>query len=91
MADKRIEYAMKNFAWGSISNVLTALLGFISRTVFIYTLGETYLGVNGLFGNLLGVLSLAELGIASAVCFSLYKPMAEKNMAISISGMATMI
>lgn len=61
---------------GSVSN---ALLAFISRTVFINILGTEYLGVNGLFTNILGMLSLAELGVGSAVSFSLYKPLAQKD------------
>ena len=47
-------------------------LQFISRTVFIYCLGEEYLGINGLFSNVLGVLSFAELGIGTAINFCLY-------------------
>lgn len=81
MSGSRIEYALKNFAFGTLSNVAVALLNFVSRTVFVYTLGETYLGISGLFTNVLGMLSLADLGIASAVSFSLYKPLAEKDEA----------
>jgi len=55
------------------------ILGFISRTIFIRYLAVEYLGVNGLFTNILSLLSLAELGITSAVVFSLYKPLAEKD------------
>ncbi|HEY5588465.1 MAG TPA: polysaccharide biosynthesis protein, partial [Candidatus Paceibacterota bacterium] len=45
-----------------------------------YILGTTYLGVNGLFTNVLGVLSFAELGIGTAMNYSLYKPVAENNI-----------
>ena len=79
MGESRIQYAAKNFAWGTFSNIINSILGFFSRTVFVYTLGETYLGVNGLFSNILGLLSLAELGIGSAISFSLYKPLAEHD------------
>lgn len=78
----------------SIKNILTALFGqifgilitFISRIVFIRTLGAEYLGLNGLFINILSILSLAELGIGSAMVYSLYKPLAEKNK-IKIQGL----
>ena len=60
--------------------IVSLVLQFISRTVFIYCLGETYLGINGLFSNILGVLSFAELGIGTAINFSLYKPVAENNI-----------
>lgn len=79
MKTSRTEYALRNFASNTMSTAVNALLSFISRTVFVYILGETYLGVSGLFTNILGVLSLAELGVASAVSFSLYKPLAESD------------
>lgn len=59
---------------------VTFVLRFISRTVFIYFLGESYLGVSGLFTNVLGVLSFAELGIGTAINFSLYKPVANHDV-----------
>ncbi len=61
------------------SQLLTIILNFLTRTVFIQILGEEYLGVNGLFSNLLTMLSLAELGIGTAIVFKLYKPIEEHN------------
>lgn len=75
----RTEYAAKNFMWATISTILSTALGFISRTIFIYILGTTYLGVNGLFINILSILSLTELGVGEAINFSLYKPLADKD------------
>ena len=54
-------------------------LNFITRTVFIKTLGESYLGINGLYNNILTVLSLSDLGIGTAIIFKLYKPIEEKD------------
>ncbi len=68
-----------NIVIGSLSLVITQLLAFILRTVFIYTLGSDYLGINGLFTNILSLLSLAELGVSSAITFHLYKPLANNN------------
>lgn len=76
----RTVYAAQNFIWSTIGNLSSSLLGFISRTVFIYTLGTVYLGINGLFTNLIGMLSLAELGVGTAISFSLYKPLAENDI-----------
>lgn len=73
----RTAYMAKNFMWAIVGNLSNSLLGFISRTVFIHMIGTTYLGINGLFANILGMLSLAELGMGSAISFSLYKPLAE--------------
>lgn len=80
MKASRTAYAAKNFAWSMVGNVSNSILGFVSRTIFIYTLGTVYLGVNGLFTNILGMLSFAELGIGSAITFSLYKPLSENNI-----------
>ena len=55
------------------------LLSFVSRTFFIKYLGETYLGVNELLTNILYMLSIAELGLSSAIGFSLYDPLAKKD------------
>lgn len=75
----RTEYMMRNFFWSTIGTLVSTVLNFVSRTVFIYTLGTVYLGVNGLFSNILGMLSFAELGIGGAISFSLYKPLAEND------------
>ena len=52
------------------------LLNFINRTVFIKCLSAEYLGVNGLFTNIITILSLAELGFGEAIVYSMYKPLA---------------
>ena len=70
---------LRNAFWSYFSMIVSLIIQFISRTVFIYYLGENYLGINGLFSNVLGVLSFAELGIGTAMNFSLYKPVAENN------------
>jgi O-antigen/teichoic acid export membrane protein len=75
----RLANTKKNIVFGYISNILSLLFGFGSRTVFIYFLGTTYLGLNGLFLNLLSILSLAELGIGSAMTYALYKPVAQED------------
>ena len=49
------------------------VINFLARTVFIYTLGVQYLGVNGLFTNILTLLSLTELGFGNAIIYSMYK------------------
>lgn len=61
------------------NNLFLNILRFISRTIFIKVLGETYLGINGMLSNVLGLLAFADLGIGSAISFSLYKPLADKN------------
>lgn len=52
------------------------IFSFVTRTVFIDTLGTDYLGINGLYYNILNVLSMADLGIGAAITYALYKPIA---------------
>ena len=59
--------------------LLNLLLTFIVRTLFIHVLGKEYLGINGLFTNILTILSFTELGIGNAIVYSMYKPLAENN------------
>lgn len=76
----RIQKAGKNIIFGYISNLAILLVNFIQRTVFIYVLGRTLSGVNGVYTDVLSVLSLTELGIGTALNYSLYKPVAERNI-----------
>lgn len=75
----RVENTKSNLKINIFSQVTTIILSFVSRSVFIKTLGIDYLGVNGLFTNILSVLSLAELGIGTAIVYSMYKPLSEKD------------
>lgn len=77
--NSRTANSIRNIATGFLGQFITTILGFISRTVFIKCLAEEYLGVNGLFSNILSMLSLAELGIGTAIIYALYKPLAEKD------------
>ena len=79
MKVSRSEYVMKNVSVALVMQVIKNLLGFLSRTVFVYILGAEYLGVNSLFSDILTVLSFAELGIGNAMVFSLYKPISQDN------------
>ncbi|WP_064091683.1 lipopolysaccharide biosynthesis protein [Rossellomorea aquimaris] len=75
----RIQNSLKNIFFGLGAQMLSVSLGFGVRTVFIYTLGVEYLGIEGLFTSVLIMLSLANLGFDSAMIYSLYKPLAEKD------------
>ena len=72
----RTKNSLINMAVGVGGYLLTMLLSFISRMIFIRYLSAAYLGVNGLFSDILGMLNLAELGIGSAMTYSMYKPAA---------------
>ena len=55
------------------------IVPFLMRTAMIYLMGVQYLGLNSLFTSALQVLNLAELGVGSAMVFSMYKPIAEND------------
>lgn len=55
------------------------LTSFIVRTVFIRCLSSDYLGINGLYSSILSMLSLVELGFGTAMVYSMYQPLAEKD------------
>lgn len=59
--------------------VLKIFISFANRKIIIDYLGVVFLGLTGLFGNILNMLSLAELGIGISITYALYKPLAEKN------------
>ena len=73
----RTQNTIYNFVTSIGGQILTILVQFAVRTVFIRTLGKSYLGINGLFSNILTMLSLAELGVGSAILFKLYDPLAK--------------
>lgn len=70
---------VKNAAISTAIQIATLLASFVGRTIFIRVLGEQYLGISGLYSNILSVLSLADLGITTVMTFSLYKPIAEND------------
>ena len=58
---------------------LSILVSFFARQYFIARLGMSYLGLNGIFDNVLSMLSLAELGFSTAFMFALFKPIADDD------------
>lgn len=77
--ETRSRNSVRNIISGMSNRFVQIALPFISRTVLIYTLGSEYLGLNSLFTSILMVLSLSELGIGSALVYSMYKPVAEND------------
>lgn len=68
-----------NLLFGYFAQIGILILSFIGRKIFLNYLSVDYLGINGLYSNVLTILSLAELGLDSAVVYSLYKPVAEND------------
>ena len=77
MKNNRKENAARNIYWGIINRIVSIIFPFFIRTVIIKTIGSEYLGLGSLFSSILQVLSLSELGISSAIVYSMYRPVAE--------------
>ena len=75
----RTRNSVRNLSYAVIGQAIGFVISFIARIFFIRVLGREYLGLNGLFTNILTILSLAELGVGEAITFSLYKPLAEND------------
>ena len=75
----RTEYSMLNIAAGVGGYTLSVILSLVNRMVFTRCLPASYLGISGLFSNILSMLSLAELGVSGAIVYALYKPLAEND------------
>ena len=76
----RSEKSIKNLSTAIIGQGVGVVISFVTRIFFLKLLGSEYLGLNGLFVNILSVLSLAELGVGEAITYSLYKPLAKKDI-----------
>lgn len=75
----RVKNSIKNTTAAIVSNILTILIGLVAQAVFIKILGTEYLGINGLFTNIISMLGIVELGIGSAIVYNLYKPIANRD------------
>lgn len=79
VSGSRVKKTLINTSFGIFVKLITLILNFVTRTVFIKYLGIEYTGVSAVFTDILTVLSFAELGIGSAITFSLYKPIENKD------------
>ncbi len=79
MGESRTKNVIKNTGAGIGVRLLSILLNFVLKTVFIRVLGIQYTGVSSLFTDILTILSFAELGIGSAITYALYKPVAQND------------
>lgn len=76
----RTEYSARNTTVAVISRILAILMGYLARVVFTHTLSESYVGLDGLFTDILNVLSLSELGVGTAITYALYRPIADGDI-----------
>lgn len=75
----RTEKSVKNIAFGFGSQAVITLVNFVTKSIIARLLGEQIIAMNGLFNDVIACMSLAELGIGSAIIYNLYKPLAEDD------------
>lgn len=76
---ERVHRSVMNIKVGMLFYILTIILTFFSRRVFLECLGTEFIGLTGMLTNIMSFLSVAELGIGTSIVFFLYKPLQEDN------------
>ena len=79
MGESRTKNSVKNIVSNVTYQIVCIVFQFFNRSIFIRVLGVEYLGINGLFSNILSMLCLADLGIQTAAVYAMYKPIAEND------------
>lgn len=77
--ESRTVKTIRNTKYSLLYKLIDVLLAFVLRTIFIKCLSISYLGIQGLFSNILSVLSLFEAGVGAAIVFALYEPLAKND------------
>ena len=75
----RLKYSVLNLSASWLNQLAVIVFRFANRMVFVRVLAKEYLGLSGLFSDVLALLSLAELGVGAAISYHLFKPLAEKD------------
>ena len=81
MKIQRTRNSTRNIVFDGMLKMVNMVIPFIMRSILLNTLGVQYLGLSGLFKSILSFLNLAELGVGSAMVFSMYRPIAEDDEA----------
>lgn len=79
-AISRTEHSAQNAGTAVVAKISDILMGYVVRIVFTHTLSSAYVGVNGLFTDIIRILSITELGVATAITFALYEPIKNNNI-----------
>lgn len=80
MNESRIKKSLLNAKVNFLFYFIILIMSFISRKIFLNTLGVDFMGLTGTLSNILGMLNLAELGIGTSISFHLYKPIKDENL-----------
>lgn len=79
MSEGRVKKSSRNISVGLIATVINTITAFIGRKAFVVFLGSDALGINGLFTEVIAILSLTELGVGMAIVYNLYKPLSDHD------------
>lgn len=75
----RVQKSLKNAKVGVFFFLASIFVQFFSRKLFLDNLGDEFIGLETTLRSVLGFLNLAELGIGTAIGFTLYKPIFDEN------------
>ncbi len=75
----RTKKSARNVIVSTFNSILNIIISLFVQKIFLRILGESYLGLNGVFSNMLSILAVAELGIGTAIVYKMYRPIEEKN------------
>lgn len=75
----RVKKSLKNAKVGVFFFIASIFVQFFSRKLFLENLGDDFIGLEGTLRSVLSFLNLAELGIGTAIGFTLYKPIFDEN------------
>ena len=75
----RLKNIFRNSFFALLSQLLLILIGFVSQRVMNLTMGEELVGMNSVISNIIGILSVSELGISTSIVYHLYKALADKD------------
>lgn len=71
----RVSLTIKNAWVALVFQIMYILMQFFSRDIFLGNLGDNFIGTVETLKSILQFLNLSELGIGTAVGFTLYKPL----------------
>lgn len=85
--DKR--RSILNVTVSILSRIVLLIAALFVRRLVIRYIGNDANGLNSLYSSIIGMLAVAELGVGSAIIFSMYKPIVEgeKNKVAALYGL----
>lgn len=79
MEESRLVNSIKNLQTAWLGQFINIFVKFVMRRFFVTYISDIYLGLDAVFTNIIGLMTLSELGIGTAAYYALYKPLAERD------------